>query len=84
MLRGMARRTDAHMMSVGKGNYAPIGVLDWCYGTTSGADVMDDVRDEMEKRDVQERTGKAMDDMGETKRESKEGQGKEMNVRWGE
>lgn len=45
---------------------------------------MDDVRDEMEKRDVQERTGKAMDDMGETKRESKEGQGKEMNVRWGE
>lgn len=64
MLRGMARRTDAHMMSVGKGNYAPIGVLDWCHGTTLGADVMDDVRGEMEKHDVQERAGKAMDDMG--------------------
>ena len=64
MLRGMARRTEAHMMSVGKGNYAPIGVLDWCHGTKLGADVMDDVRDEMEKHDVQGRTGKAMDDMG--------------------
>jgi hypothetical protein len=64
-------------MSVGKGNYAPIGVLDWCYGTTSGADVMDDVRDEMEKRDVQERTGKAMNDMGtRPKGRARRGRGK--------
>ena len=65
------------MMSVGKGNYAPIGVLDWCYGTASGADVMDDVRDEMEKRDMQERTGKAMDDMGtRLKGRARRGRGK--------
>lgn len=65
------------MMSVGKGNYAPIGVLDWCYGTTSGADFMDDVGDEMEKRDVQERTGKAMDDMGtRLKGRARRGRGK--------
>jgi len=44
MLRGMARRTDAHMMSQGKGNFAPVGVLDWVHGTTLGADVMDDVQ----------------------------------------
>jgi len=38
---------------------------------------MDDVRDEMEKHDVQERAGKAMDDMGTgQKSESKEGRGK--------
>jgi len=52
-------------------------VLDWCYGTTSGADVMDDVRDEMERRDVQERTGKAMDDMGtRLKGRARRGRGK--------
>lgn len=64
MLRGMARRTDAHMMTQGKGNYGPLGVLDWSYGTTLGADVMDDLRDEMDKHHVQERTGKAIDDAG--------------------
>ncbi|KAF2473788.1 uncharacterized protein BDR25DRAFT_323503 [Lindgomyces ingoldianus] len=65
MLRGMARRTDAHMMSQGKGNYGPIGVLDWAHGTTLGADVMDDMRDEMEKHNVQERTGRAIDQAGD-------------------
>lgn len=73
----MARGTDVHMMSVGKGNYAPIGVLDWCHGTTLDANIMDDVRNKMEKHDVQEKAGKAMDDMGtRQKRESKEGWGK--------
>jgi len=77
MLRGMARRTDAHMMSVGKGNYAPVGVLDWCHGTTVGADVMDDVMDEMEKHDVQERAGRAMDGIGtRLKGRTRRGRGK--------
>ncbi|KAF2188335.1 hypothetical protein K469DRAFT_567121 [Zopfia rhizophila CBS 207.26] len=65
MLRGMARRTDAHMMSQGKGNYGPIGVLDWVHGTTLGADVMGDVREEMDKHDVQERAGRAIDGVGD-------------------
>jgi hypothetical protein len=64
MLRGMARRTDAHMMSQGKGNFAPVGVLDWAHGTTLGADVMDDVQEEMEKHDVQQRAGKAANNVG--------------------
>lgn len=65
MLRGMARRTDAHMMSEGEGNFGPLGVLDWCHGTTLGADVMDDLKAEMEKHDVQERTGRAIDGAGD-------------------
>lgn len=56
MLKGMARRVDAHMRSKGKGNYGPLGVLDWVNGTTlAGKDVMDDLGDEMDKHDVQER-----------------------------
>jgi hypothetical protein len=61
MLKGMARRVDAHMISEGKGNYGPLGVLDWVNGTTLGVDVMDDLQEEMRKHNVQERTGKAID-----------------------
>jgi len=64
MLRGMARRTDAHFMTQGKGNFAPLGVLDWTHSTTIGADVMDDVHEEMEKHDVQQRTGQAAKNAG--------------------
>lgn len=56
MLKGMARRVDAHMMSQGKGNYGPLGVLDWVNGTTlAGKDVVDDLGDEMEKHRVEEK-----------------------------
>jgi sterol desaturase/sphingolipid hydroxylase (fatty acid hydroxylase superfamily) len=65
MLRGMARRVDAHMLSEGDGNFGPVGVLDWVHGTTLGGDVMDDLRSEMEKHDVQERTGKAVGNAGD-------------------
>ncbi|KAF2631178.1 hypothetical protein BU25DRAFT_407713 [Macroventuria anomochaeta] len=65
MIRGMARRTDAHMLSEGNGNYGSIGVLDWCHGTTLGKDVMEDLKAEMEKHDVEEKTGRAIDGAGE-------------------
>ncbi|KAF2121388.1 hypothetical protein BDV96DRAFT_640781 [Lophiotrema nucula] len=65
MLRGMARRCDAHMMSQGEGNFGPLGVLDWMHGTTLGADVVDDLREEMDKHDVQERSGKAIEQAGD-------------------
>ncbi|KAF2020053.1 hypothetical protein BU24DRAFT_387284 [Aaosphaeria arxii CBS 175.79] len=65
MLAGMARRTDAHMMSNGDGNYGPLGVMDWVHGTTLGGDVVDDLRAEMDKHDVKERTANAIDDAGE-------------------
>ncbi|KAF2129541.1 hypothetical protein P153DRAFT_263613, partial [Dothidotthia symphoricarpi CBS 119687] len=57
MLRGMARRTDAHMMSEGQGNFGPTGVLDWWHGTTLGKDVIEDLRVEAEKHDVKDRAG---------------------------
>jgi hypothetical protein len=59
MLKGMARRVDAHMMSEGDGNFGPLGVLDWCHGTTLGADVVDDLKKEMEVHNVEEKAGKA-------------------------
>ncbi|KAH7116080.1 hypothetical protein B0J11DRAFT_116936 [Dendryphion nanum] len=65
MLKGMARRTDAHMMSQGEGNFGPLGVLDWVHGTTLGADVVDDLRAEMDKHDVQDRTTHAIDEVGD-------------------
>lgn len=65
MLRGMARRVDAHMMSQGDGNFGPLGVLDWIHGTTLGADVVDDLRAEMDKHDVQDRAAHAIDEAGD-------------------
>ena len=55
MLGGIARRQDLHSETGGKGNFAPLGVLDWVHGTSIGADLMDDVTDEAEKHNVKER-----------------------------
>jgi hypothetical protein len=65
MLRGMARRADAHMMSEGEGNYGCFGVLDWCHGTTLGKDVVADLKAEMEKHNVESKAGKAIDGAGD-------------------
>lgn len=59
MLRGMARRTEAHVMSEGQGNYGPTGVLDWWHATTLGKHVVDDFKAEMQQRDVNNRVGNA-------------------------
>lgn len=64
MLRGMARRCDAHMLSEGEGNFGCLGVLDWCHGTTLGKDVMDDMKAEMEKHNVEDKAGRAIDGAG--------------------
>ncbi|KAF2750381.1 hypothetical protein M011DRAFT_517483 [Sporormia fimetaria CBS 119925] len=64
MLRGMARRTDAHMMSQGEGNFGPLGLLDWAHGTTLGRDVVDDLKAEMEKHDVKECSERAVEGAG--------------------
>jgi hypothetical protein len=64
MLRGMARRTDAHMMSEGEGNFGPFGILDWVHDTTLGKDVVDDLKLEMEKHGVEEKAGNAIEGAG--------------------
>lgn len=60
MLGGIARRQDQHNQSQGKGNFAPWGLMDWIHGTSIGADVVDDMKDEAEKHNVAERSSRAL------------------------
>lgn len=72
------------MMSEGEGNFGCTGVLDWAHGTSLGSNVMDDLREEAEKHNVQERTDKAIDQAGEKasgigealKKKARKGKGK--------
>jgi hypothetical protein len=61
MLGGFARRQDFHSRSRGKGNFGPWGFLDWIHGTSLGADVVDDLKDEADKHHVAERSSRAWD-----------------------
>lgn len=69
MLRGIARRQDLHSEGHGKGNFAPWGILDWLHGTSIGPDVVDNARDEAEKHQVKERSGKALGNAKESGRQ---------------
>jgi hypothetical protein len=57
LLAGMAKRTDSHYATGGNGNYGRWGVLDWIFGTgcPGDADVVDDVQEEVDRRDVKQR-----------------------------
>lgn len=62
LLAGMARRQEKHVMSGGRGNYAPYGILDFVHGTTLGdADVIDDLRQEVGKRDVKGKANRVIE-----------------------
>lgn len=54
LLAGAARRQEAHAESGGEGNFGPWGLLDWVHGTTlgGGSDIVDDLVEEADKRDV--------------------------------
>jgi hypothetical protein len=52
ILGGMARRKERHLMDAGRGNFAPVGVLDFLCGTSLGGNVVDDVAEEIEEEDV--------------------------------
>jgi len=69
MLGGFARRQDLHSEGRGRGNFAPWGLLDWLHGTSIGPDVIDDARDEAEKHQVKQRSGKAFGNAKETGKE---------------
>lgn len=69
MLGGMARRQDLHSQGRGKGNFAPLGIMDWIHGTSIGADVVDDMKDEADKHHVSERSGNAMEKAKESGRQ---------------
>lgn len=70
ILGGVTRRQNLHSESGGRGNFAPWGFLDWLHGTSAGADVMDDLRDEAEKHQIAERSDQAWED---AKKNGKEG-----------
>ncbi|KAI9827511.1 MAG: hypothetical protein M1832_004861 [Thelocarpon impressellum] len=54
LLRGVARRQDAHHATCGAGNFAPWGLADWMHGTNVSADdsITEDVKDELRAHDV--------------------------------
>ncbi|KAI9673539.1 MAG: hypothetical protein M1829_004046 [Trizodia sp. TS-e1964] len=53
LLGGIARRQDLHMASRGEGNFAPWGILDWINSTSVGADIGDDIAEELDQQDIQ-------------------------------
>lgn len=89
ILPGMARRRDLHYLTKGEGNYAPLGVLDWCHGTGCDEgenDVQDDFEEEIEKHDVKRRasdamnkTGKFLQDAGTKARKRAGGKGRKRS-----
>lgn len=60
ILGGIARRTDAHLLSKGKGNFGPYGLMDWICGTAVGEDLLDDVESEAEEHALPEKAKKLL------------------------
>ncbi|KAI9814415.1 MAG: hypothetical protein M1827_003271 [Pycnora praestabilis] len=54
ILGRIARKQDIHLMSGGKGNFAPLGLMDWIHGTSIGSDVLEDMMDQIEESDAAE------------------------------
>ena len=67
LLAGMAKRTDSHYATGGKGNYGRWGVLDWIFGTgcPGDADVVDDFQEEMDRRDIKQHASNMIGRAGE-------------------
>lgn len=67
LLAGMAKRTDSHYATGGKGNYGRWGVLDWIFGTScpGDADVVDDFQEEVDRRDVKQHASNMIGRAGE-------------------
>ena len=56
VLGGIARRQEKHLRGGGNGNYGCLGLVDFAMGTSVGEDLMDDVIDEAEEKQVVTRT----------------------------
>lgn len=52
ILGGIARRQERHLMGNGEGNFGCFGLMDFAMGTSLGADLMEDVVDEADKKQV--------------------------------
>ena len=56
ILGGIARRQEKHLMSGGEGNFGCFGLIDFCMGTSLGTDLLDNVIDEADDKQVARRT----------------------------
>ena len=56
VLGGIARRQERHLMGVSQGNYGCFGLADFAMGTSIGEDLVDDVIDEAEEKQVAKKT----------------------------
>lgn len=71
ILGGMARRQEKHLMGDGNGNYGCFGLVDFCMGTSLGTDLMDDVIDEAEEKQVAKRARGKMRRVGRKARSTR-------------
>jgi hypothetical protein len=60
LLAGMARRTESHYITGGKGNFGNLGVMDWILGTgcAGDGDFVEDLQDEVEQSGVKQRVSR--------------------------
>lgn len=72
ILGRMARRQELHLMTKGKGNFAPYGAADLLAGTAMGSDVFEDVIDEAEEREIPEKVQRRVRGAGKQARSKKD------------
>ncbi|EGR53142.1 uncharacterized protein TRIREDRAFT_53859 [Trichoderma reesei QM6a] len=58
IMGGIVQRTAIHYAGKGTSNYGSWGILDWINGTSRGRDVLEDVKKEADKHQLQERSAK--------------------------
>ncbi|KAM0251435.1 hypothetical protein ACHAQJ_008186 [Trichoderma viride] len=61
IMGGIVQRSAIHYAGKGTSNYGSWGILDWVNGTSRGRDVLEDVKNEAEKHNLQERSAKKVD-----------------------
>lgn len=59
---GIVQRTAIHYAGKGTSNYGSWGILDWINSTGRGRDVLEDVKNEAGKHNLQERSSKKLDE----------------------
>ncbi|EGE03204.1 sterol desaturase [Trichophyton equinum CBS 127.97] len=52
---GIARRVDLHLLHGGHGNYAPLGIMDWLFGTSIGDELEDDIPEQSNGESIAEK-----------------------------
>lgn len=62
IMSGIGQRCSIHYASSGQANFGAYGVADWAHGTSKGRGVLEDLRDEAEKHNLQERAGERVNE----------------------